>query len=516
VLLIVAAVVAIIVVALIASSGGSVTPPATAAATVVPSDVLAYVHFSTDETRSEVPTTLALLRGLPNYSSLLNTLETRLDLANLFAGVNFDHQVLPWLGKDAAVAVLPTSGSSSSDLVVIAVSSPAAATHFLAGRPSDGKASYDGITITGHPGAGDTALVGHYLLIGHSGSIRAAIDAARGRAPALSADPVFKRATESEPAGRTVDAYIPALGVTRLLTPQVGLAGLPGALLYEPSLQGVAVALTPASGGLQLYVHSVFDPRLARTPAPSFTPTLESSVPSGAAFFLDTSSLGGLLPRVLSTLGVGARIPELLKKLGAALSAQGIDVKHDIDALFAHESAVVITDHNGAPVVTVITRTPNPTQTQTVFAELENPLARLFAPAGNAAGQAPLFNTVAVGGVTAHQLVLTPGLQFDYAVSGGKLVMSTSIAGIAAIARQAGSIEGEQTYQQALGNRPSRVTSLLFLDAGQLLSLGKRYGLITGAALAALRPDLDQVRTIGMYSTSGEGQSTAQLFVQIP
>jgi hypothetical protein len=59
------------------------------------------------------------------------------------------------------------------------------------------------------------------------------------------------------------------------------------------------------------------------------------------------------------------------------------------------------------------------------------------------------------------------------------------------------------------------VTSLLFLDFSQLLSLGEKMGLTRGARLTAPRPYLAEVRTVGLDSTSGEADTTAELFLQI-
>jgi hypothetical protein len=60
------------------------------------------------------------------------------------------------------------------------------------------------------------------------------------------------------------------------------------------------------------------------------------------------------------------------------------------------------------------------------------------------------------------------------------------------------------------------VTSLLFFDFSQLLSLGEQTGLIRGATLTALQPDLQKFRAIGLSSTSGESDTTAELFIDIP
>jgi hypothetical protein len=71
-------------------------------------------------------------------------------------------------------------------------------------------------------------------------------------------------------------------------------------------------------------------------------------------------------------------------------------------------------------------------------------------------------------------------------------------------------------HRATVGGGRKRLTSLLFLDVSQLLSLGEQTGLTRSAWYQALRPDLHKVRAIGLSSTSGEADSTAELFLQIP
>ena len=72
--------------------------------------------------------------------------------------------------------------------------------------------------------------------------MRAAIDVAGGHAASLGGSGVFRRATAAEPAGRVLDAYASLAGVRRLLAPQGGVIGAIGSLLFQPALQGVALA----------------------------------------------------------------------------------------------------------------------------------------------------------------------------------------------------------------------------------------------------------------------------------
>jgi hypothetical protein len=66
-----------------------------------------------------------------------------------------------------------------------------------------------------------------------------------------------------------------------------------------------------------------------------------------------------------------------------------------------------------------------------------------------------------------------------------------------------------------LPSHPEKVTSLLFLDFTQLLNLVEQAGLTRGTRFTALGPDLQMIRAVGLQSTSGEADSTAELLLQI-
>lgn len=96
------------------------------------------------------------------------------------------------------------------------------------------------------------------------------------------------------------------------------------------------------------------------------------------------------------------------------------------------------------------------------------------------------------------------------------MVVSTSLGGIAAIARHSGSLRSESVYSQTLPGQPRPVTSLVFADFGQLLRLAERTGLVRGATYQALRPDLNRIRAVGVQTRTGLEDSTAQITLDIP
>jgi hypothetical protein len=115
-----------------------------------------------------------------------------------------------------------------------------------------------------------------------------------------------------------------------------------------------------------------------------------------------------------------------------------------------------------------------------------------------------------------HELGLGAGLQIDYAVFDGLVVVSTSVAAIDQVVSRSRSLADEQAYKTALSGRPGEVSSVLFTDFSQLLSLGGQTGLTGGARVRELLPDLEKVRAIGLSSTSGERDTTTELRLEIP
>ena len=138
--------------ALVLSGAGEV-PPATGAAEVVPADVLAYVHLSTDSSRPAVQRAQALARRFPDYPLAYAAAINRLSaiVVGGSGSVDFATGIRPWLGREAAFAVLDTQGGSAPSLIMLAVSSRPRAQRILTGVGAAPVAAYDGIRILGYP-----------------------------------------------------------------------------------------------------------------------------------------------------------------------------------------------------------------------------------------------------------------------------------------------------------------------------------------------------------------------------
>ncbi len=514
-----------ILVFVVALSGPAVVAPASGAARLVPADALLYVHLSTDRSRPGVRSALALTRRIGGSAALTTGLVGRLGaiLTGPINPASFATNVLPWLGREAAFAVLDTPGSIAGSLIVLDVRNLARARASLAGDGAAPDGAYRRVPLLREPSGTVLALVGHYLVLGQAASVASAIDVASGRMPSLAASVAYQRAAAGEPAGRVLDAYASASGVRRALLPRRGLLGTLGMLLDDPALRAVTVSVSAGRTAVQVQIHRALDPNRARAstaaPAP-FEPTLDSVLPPRSMLLFDVKSLARGAPQLLAAFasaGVAANTSPLLRRLGSGLVARGVDL-HRVLSIFSGETAVAIAParagHGPAPVI--VTRTQHQAATRALLAGLEGPLTQLFQPPSSGPGQVPEVSDAQVAGVTVHRLSLAPAFELDYAVSHGLVVISTSLGAIGGVLWHSGALSKAPFYRTALGERPSKVTSLLFFDFSQLLGLGEQTGLIGSTRLAALWPYLVKIRAVGLESTRGSSDTTTELYLQIP
>jgi len=402
-------------------SGSGEVPPATGAAQVVPADALAYVHLSTDSGRPAVQRAQALARRFPDYPVAYAAAINRVTaiVGGGSSTVDSTTGIRPWLGREAAFAVLDTATGSAPSLIVLDVANRARALRFLTGAGATPVAGYDGIRIFGYPSGTELAFIRHYLVIGPDAGVRLAIAAGIGRARSLAADPAYQPAAAGEPAGRVLDAYLPAAGLRRMLEPRGGMIGALAGLLDRPALLGASLSLSAVSGGADVQIHSAVGggsapARGSRARASSFAPTLQSILPAGATLTLDVDGLDRAAPALLraaATAGFAADVAPLVARLGTALAAQGVSV-HKITSIFDGETAVAISP-GPAPSLLIVARTSNEAATRRGLAQLEAPLTALFPASVSGPGQVPGLADQQVGGVTVHELGLGPGLQVD-------------------------------------------------------------------------------------------------------
>jgi Protein of unknown function (DUF3352) len=513
--------VVLVVVLVLVLSGSGDTPPANKAAKLVPPGTLVYLNASTDPSRDGVKRALHLAGRFPGFGQVRDALERR--LGTRAGPIDFNRQVRPWLGNEAALAILPATAGASQSEIVLDVRDRGKAEKFLtqtAGAASTTK--YRGVEIRRY-GTVATAFVSGELVIAPETIVRGAIDRSQGRAKSLDKNGLFTRAYKGLPDGRALDVFVSRDGVRRLLAPQGGVLGLAATLVDQPALAAVGGAITASGSNAKISVNTVLDPALAKaTPTgfKPFKPQLLDSVPKGVVAYLGVAGLDRAAGRLLGLAGAtgvnGAGIQQLAQRARVSLAhTAGVDIDRDVIALLREETALFILPGLPTPTLALVAQTPDEKRTREVLAKLQLPLAKLFAPPAVGAGQAPTFQDRSVAGVDAFQLRLAPTIEIDYAVFDGKLVIATSLEGIRRVKQHEGALKDDPAFQSVLSDRPSTVTSLVFLDFGQLLALSERTGLGQDPAYLAVRDDLQRVRAVGVATSAKKNETTAEITISV-
>jgi len=524
-LLAVAAIIAFVAVVLTGGGGGATGPAGVSGgpAAVIPADALAYLDLTVDRREPEVTQALEVAQRLPDFPVLGAAAVSR--LGGVLGGghsVSFSSDVSPWLGGHAALALLNTSTSTAGALIVVSVTDQGRARSFLRSVGATAHGSYRGHGLLAAPSGSEMAFAGGDLVIGQDESVRAAIDVSAHAAPSLAASALYRRAAKGQGGGSVLDAYASAAGVRRVLADQSGILGAVGTLLSQPALQGVAISLIPTQKGISVRIHSALDPSLTNvgsgaSPPAAFTPSLPALMPATSSLLLDVADLAKVAPQVLnagSAAGLAGGIGPLLARLGAALRSQGVNVS-DLISIFHREAALAIVGSGQSPTLVIAARTLDPARTQRELAGLEAPLAQLFSMPGNNQSSVPVFTDRQVAGITAHQLQLATGFELDYAVFHGLVVISTSLAGIADVARQSQTLAHNPAFSAVLGGASHPVTSLVFANLAALVGATQQTGVTSSSVTARLMPDLRQITGIGLTSTRRASDSTTQMTVAV-
>jgi hypothetical protein len=474
------------------SSGG----PAIAgdAAKLVPADALFYVHLSTDRDRGAVEDARELAARFPSWERTRDAILKRLAVTG-----DGRKDVDAWLGDEMALALLGSSTGTAGSLLLLQVRDEGEARSFVArGKQGGPSATHRGVRIDRF-GAVTAAFVDDFLVLGQSVSVRKAIDLAQGRGTGLATEATFQRLEERLPDDRVADAYATADGLRRLLVPAGGALGVAGVLLDRPNLKATALSVGAGDPGLRVEVESLVPGRKGR----EFEPSLTGAVPKGALAYLGTKGLDETATRLGAAAGTAA-LGELLRNAGTALGKDGAQtVQRDLLALLREETALVILPGIPAPTMLVIAKAKDEARTRAALDRLAASLPKL------------------VDGATVRKdgdvTVMASGdTEIRAAVFDGKLVLSTSEAGIAAARDPDGGIGESEAYDAVVGDPEDPVTSVVFLDFSQLLRLGEQTGLNDSRQYLAVKADLSKVRSVGASSTgSGEDPNTEILF-QIP
>jgi hypothetical protein len=459
-------------------------PSADRAANLAPAGSVAYVSVyltPSSGQQANLGDLLTKLPGLRDRSALGNKIDEITQRQVATAGLDYRADVKPWLGDEAAVALLEVpdaanaSPANAKGLVIVAVKDEAAATAGMGriiakARGTTSTETYQGITVSsvsgGSGGGGAFAIVDRMLVAGPSAdSVRDAIDAAQGRTDSLADTAAFRAAMQPLPGDRVASAYLD----TPALASASGQGGRANAL--RPA--GFALVVKP--NGLQLVGRMPVDQGAAGASAVAML-GLGGSPGVTSAWMPDTTQAElvlfgaqqgfAALEGQLGSLPNGQQAQQALSQLrGLAALGLGIDLDRDLLPLFDRETAVALQDLNVTSFRgQILLRPSDPAAAQDALTRVADALR----------GRGSQVSQEQVGGATVTTLNVPQLGQLAFGIDQGTVIVALSAADVKAAinAHSSGAtLSAAAEYRQAFELAGGRAGAELYVDAGRLITL---------------------------------------------
>jgi Protein of unknown function (DUF3352) len=490
--------------------GGDACAPTDHAIDLVPDDALAYAHFDLDRGSAQYQAAQELATQLPTISQQAIGRLTSVLPGPHGRTLDFGQDVGPWVGDEAALAILPAGGRAAQEVQLLAVADTQGATEFAdsltTGHPRT--VSQDGVKLQiGSQGVA-TALVGGFLAIGTRSGVRQVIDARDGAGSArpLADDSTAEAVRGALSENRLADLYISKGGVKRLVAgPGSPLAGL-AAVVDPGASRGVAAALVASNDALELEIGSTLDPaRASKRPGvfstlPAFEPTLAGSLPSDSLAYVGIGEPGRTVESLLQQ--ASASEPGLLDAFGKVVQGlkglANVDLQRDLLPSLGGEGAIAVGPASGhgskTPVLSFVASGVDASRAAKALAVLEGPLAKALDPSQRGAA----FKKRRIGDVTAYSLRVSPTVNLTYALADSTLVIATDPAGVRAATADEPRLDDADAFKEATAGLPGEVSALGYLNLGELISLGERAGLASNPAYQTFAPELQRLEALGV------------------
>jgi hypothetical protein len=139
------------------------------------------------------------------------------------------------------------------------------------------------------------------------------------------------------------------------------------------------------------------------------------------------------------------------------------------------------------------------------------PLVAALSPSRT--GQAPGFASKNLDGVVMRSVRISPSLEFAYAIFDGKLVVSTSRAGVREAVSGDENLGGSDAFQSATSGASGGVSALVFLNLEGLVSRSEPLGL--GQIVRGFAEDVARLKGLGLTETSDADSLSTTLFLAI-
>jgi Protein of unknown function (DUF3352) len=514
--------------------GGDTCPPADDAIHLVPENALAYVHVNVGPDTEQYKEAAKVASQVPALTDQgTGQLLSRLPGPN-GAAPDFERDIQPWFGGEAALAIVPVGGRGLGQEVELLEVSDVDGAQKFAESVAAGKLrsrTYRDVQVQIDHRRLATALIGGFLAIGTQSGLRDVIDADSGEkgTGSLAGDPEATAARAALPDQRLADAYLSKHGIAELVANSRGpLATLASVINPDASL-GVAVALVASDDGLDVDVRSELDPDRAKahpgffSAFPPFEPTLAAALPRDSLGYVGIGDAGTTLKSLLQQAGaeqpgLAAAVGDLVKQVK---DLGNVDLEKDVLPSLGGEAAFALQPAPGGaggnkgggnagtlptsqiPFLEFIAADVDADRTTKALARLQAPIIQALNPSKL---QVPAFSQHKIGDVTAHSVDLSPAVDLTYAIVGSSLVVATDPAAVQRVAGGEGGLDGKDLFDQATDGFPGDLSMLSYLNLRGLITLGESTGLAENPAYATFASEIHKLEALGLAIQSGSDE----------
>jgi Protein of unknown function (DUF3352) len=511
--------------------GGEECQPEDDAIALVPADSPAYAHADADPDTQQYEDAAALADALPRLSEQI--------IAGLpaprGASIDYRRDVGPWLGSEAAIAVVPAGRGEPEQTLLLEVDDQRRASRFLdrlVGRKAKTE-THRGVDLRVADRLG-VAQVSGFAVAGPEAQVKRVIDTeAEGRS--LEDSEPAQEVSDALPEPRLAELYVSQQGAGELLAPRASLGSFES-FVNAKATRGAGVALVATDDGLELAIHSELDPERHKSEPgffnalPPFDPNLAGEVSEGALAYLalgdPAASVEGLLAQAT------AEAPALVAgfaDVGKRLRETGkVSIEKDLLPLLTSQAAVSVEPSGappsgggtpeteipggagvpegapspeaaavpGIPHVNAVVEEVDAEAARKALARLQVPIAKALNP--ESGRQAPVFQQDEIEGVPVHSLRISPTVNLSYAIVDGELVISTDSQGVARVLGGGSSLEDSASFEDTTEGFPDEVSALLYLNLNGLLALAEQAGLSEDPAYAVFSEDFRRLRGLGV------------------
>jgi len=510
-------------------------------ASFVPATAPMYVELSTEFDGEQWTNLKAIGKKFPAFPDI----EKQFAESLASEGVDFDRDIKPLLGDDAAVALLqapktevPSIPTSTDGLSIPTPAVPSLDQQEAVGAIAlapDAEPKVVDLIKKDSSVAGKIGDVEYYKAGSDNDTLVAVTD---GAVVVASREADLRTALEAHDQGgdRTFAGNQKALDALGKLPDQVLMQAYLdiGTLIKQgtasseqlQSLQTLglspdmamafSLSAQPASLSMKGVLIGANSELLAASPA--FAPTLTEKVPGDAVAYVGFQNLSGTVQRVIDTLG--QTNPDVQKQLQAAAGQipllLGGATLDDLKALGEGEHAVVVSKGAAAPVGSILLQVKDGAQAKKALDGLANALP-LVAGQIRSGADVPAWKPVTEAGNEGRQLPLDPRFGVVYGVKDNLAVVGTQPSSLGLLNTPVTSLAKDADFVAAVAGMPDEVTSLAWVDVQGAVEVADSLGAFKNADENAqkVRENLGPLKSLVMWSTVEDGTPTVEAFLAI-